>query len=88
MPRMTNKLAREIVNDWLKKQGKPVPWSGHNYVDYVTEVRISTGVDALKDALDVWIYRDEACAWLRCLAYRIRDKQPIRETLTVHELVN
>lgn len=69
--RMSNSRARQIVNDWLKSQGKGVPWFGHSYVDFVTEARILSGIDTPTHVFDIWDDRQEACAWLRDLAKKV-----------------
>lgn len=81
---MTNNRAREIVDQWLSDLGRSTPWEGHNYIDYVTEVRILSGIDPQQDAFDVWD-REDACQWLRVLARRIVDDVPIGKTLMALE---
>ena len=87
MARMTDKRAREIVDKWLIERWQNPPWDGHSYVDYVTEVRILTGIDPQEDAFDVW-ERPDACAWLRVLARRIVDGVPIGATLMALESIH
>ncbi len=85
--RMTNARARQIVNEWLSATGKQRPATSHNYVDFVTEVRILTGIDPQEDVFDVW-EREDACAWLRVLAHRIVDGVPVGTTLLFLESVH
>lgn len=85
--KMSNSRARRIVNEWLAGQGKQLPWAEHSYIDFVTEVRHLTGIDSLEGVFDVW-ERIDACAWLRVLARRIEDKEPIGTTLIAMEKVH
>lgn len=75
------------MNKWLAKQGKQLPWAGHNYIDFVTEVRILTRIDRQRNLFDVY-QRDDACRWLRTLALRIRDGDPIGTTMFKQEAVH
>lgn len=68
--RMTNLRARKIVADWLKANGKQVPWEGHDYATFVTVVRKTSGVARPADPSDLWS-RPQACAWLRQFARAI-----------------
>lgn len=72
--RITNGVAREIINLWLTKHGKPLPDRRLNYIDFANEVlRITRGEEPNYDS------RPEACAFLRILARRILDEKRLAE---------
>lgn len=71
MSRMTNKRAREIVNEWLTTQGKTPPPDTLDYLSYAHACRLQYS-GKYPDTIDT---RQTACRLIREFAQLVLDMQ-------------
>lgn len=72
MARLTNKIARGIVNDWLTAQGKTPPPDTLDYLSYAHACRRQYGGTYYLDAIDT---RQQACKLIREFARIVVQQQ-------------